>query len=71
MPAGQLIWAYFLPHCPVIVVPTRHAKKSQNIGINKNFGTCQDFTYFHQTLAVNITASRHPIKNGKSKGCSP
>jgi hypothetical protein len=26
-----------------------------------------DITDFRQTLAVNISASRHPIKNGKNK----
>ncbi len=27
------VWTDFLLHCPVLVVPARHAKKSQNIGI--------------------------------------
>jgi hypothetical protein len=33
--ASQLLWADFLPHCPGLVIPARHAKKSQNIGVNK------------------------------------
>jgi hypothetical protein len=53
-PACQLIWADFLPAC--------HAKKSQNSGVNKNIGACQDFTDFYQTLEVNIYAPRRPIK---------
>jgi hypothetical protein len=40
----------------------RHAKKSKNIGVKKNMGTRQDFTDFCRTLAVNISASRRPIK---------
>jgi hypothetical protein len=49
-------------YCPNLVVPVRHAKKSQNIGINKNIGARQDFTDFRQILAVNISSSRRPIK---------
>ncbi len=37
-PASQLIWLDFLPHCPGLVVPARHAKKSHNIDFNKNSG---------------------------------
>jgi hypothetical protein len=61
-PAGQLIWVDFLLHCPGLVVLACHAKKSQNIGVNKNIGARQDLTDFCQTLAVNISAPRHPIK---------
>ncbi len=29
----------------------------------QSIGACQDFTDFHQTIAVNISAHRRPIKN--------
>jgi hypothetical protein len=45
-----------------LVLPARHARNPQNIGVNKNIETHQDFTVFHQTLAVNISASRRLIK---------
>jgi hypothetical protein len=30
-----------------LVVPARHAKKSQNMGVNQNLGANQEFTVFH------------------------
>jgi hypothetical protein len=61
LPASLYGWTSF-PHCPLLVVLARHAKKSQNIGIDKNIGASQDFTDFHQISAVCISASKRPIK---------
>jgi hypothetical protein len=61
-PAGQLIWADYLPHCPGLVVPARHAKKSQNMVVEQNLGTCQEFTVFTNFREVYISATRCPIK---------
>ncbi len=62
-PAGQLIWADCLLYCPGSVVRARHAKKSQNMGVNQNLGARQEFTVFTVFRAVYISATRHPIKN--------
>jgi hypothetical protein len=45
-----------------LVVLARHAKKPQNMGIDKNLRACQDFTVFHHFPAVYISAPRRPIK---------
>jgi hypothetical protein len=44
----QIIWADYLPHCPGLVEPTRHAKKkSQNMGVDQNLGTRKEFNVCH------------------------
>ncbi len=45
-PAGQLIWADYIPHCPSLVVPACHAKVT-NMGFDQNLGARQEFTVFH------------------------
>jgi hypothetical protein len=59
---ASFLWEDFLQHYPVLVVPAR-----TKYWYRQNVGACQDFTDFRQTLAVNISSHRHPIKNGKSK----
>jgi hypothetical protein len=52
-----------------LVVPARHAENVTNLGADKILAHCrQDFTDVCQTIAVNISARRRPIKNwGKQK----
>jgi hypothetical protein len=52
--SGQHILADYLPHYPGLVVPARHAKKSQNMGIDQNLGACQEFTVFSLFLKQSI-----------------
>jgi hypothetical protein len=47
------------------VVPARHAENDQNLGAYQNIGARLKFTDFCQTLAVSISAHRHPIKKRK------
>jgi hypothetical protein len=60
--AAPLLWADSLPHCTGSFVPAPHAEMSQ-ILVSTNYRGCKDFTDFRQTLAVNISAHRRPIKN--------
>ncbi len=61
-PAGQLIWADYLTHCPGLVVLARHAKKSQNMGVDQNLGTAKKSLFFTVFKAVHTFATRNPIK---------
>ncbi len=48
-----------------LVVPARHAENVQNFGAYQNIGAGLKFTDFCQTIAVSISAHRHPIKKRK------
>jgi hypothetical protein len=52
--AALLLWADSL--CTGLPCRKRHKYWRR-----QNIGGCQDFTDFHQTIAVNISAHRHPI----------
>jgi hypothetical protein len=48
-----------------LVVQARHAENGQNLGGYQNIGVRLKFTDFCQTIAVSISAHRHPIKKLK------
>ncbi len=61
--AALLLWADSLPHCTSLLCRPAMQKMSQLLASTKNIGSCQDFTNFSQTIAVNISAHRRHIKN--------
>jgi hypothetical protein len=69
--AALLLWLDSLPNCTSSFVLARHAETSQILASTQNIGACQDFTDFHQTLAVNISLTGVLSKIGKSKKQSP
>jgi hypothetical protein len=57
--ATLLLWVDSLPAHLYWLAMQKHHKYWRR----QNIGACQDFTDFHHTLAVNISAHRRPIKN--------
>jgi hypothetical protein len=69
--AGQLLWADFLPHCPSLFVPARHAGMSQNNGVNKMLAPSKISQFFAKLQKTLSLLTGVLSKNGTSKKLSP
>ncbi len=61
--AALLLWADSLPHCTGLFYRPPKCRKHHKYRRWQNIGARQDFTAFHQTIAVYTFAHRHPIKD--------